>query len=65
MEKVVTVQCPLCHDAVEIPEYDRITRTDALAGHFVTAHLSQLRPASPKEGPPLPRGRGIKWPGKK
>ena len=26
---------------------------------------SDLSPMSPEEGPPLPRGLGIKWPGRK
>jgi len=61
----VTVTCPLCGDSVPIPEYNSISRTDVLAGHIVTEHVSQIRPATPTEGPPLPRGGGIRWPWRK
>lgn len=57
-----TVECPLCGKTVPIPGYDAITRTDALAGHIATEHVSKIRPATPLEGPPLPRGLGIRWP---
>ncbi len=56
-----TVVCPLCKE--EIPGVvDKITRSDVLMGHLVTVHGSQARPATPLEGPPLPRGLGIRWP---
>jgi len=61
----VTVECPLCGKSVPIPEYNLITRTDALAGHIVTEHVSKIRPATPGEGPPLPRALGIRWPWRK
>jgi len=62
MATKVTVECPLCGEVLEVTEYDRVSRTDMLLAHIVTKHLSQVRPAAPQEGPPLPRGWGIKWP---
>ena len=32
--KPVTTVCPLCGDVIEIPQFDSITRTDALMGHL-------------------------------
>lgn len=61
----VTVECPLCGKEVLIPGYDAVTRTDALMGHIVTEHVSKVRPATPVEGPPLPRGLNVRWPWKK
>lgn len=61
----VTVKCPLCGDEVEVPEYDSMTRTDALLGHIASAHAVKILPATPTEGPPLPRGLKITWPWKK
>ncbi len=59
-----TVICPLC--SREIPGVvDDLTRTDVLMGHIVTEHVIQLRPATPTEGPPLPRGLNVKWPWRK
>jgi len=60
----VTVQCPLCKEEVDIPEYGAITRTDALAGHIVTRHSSQALPMPPTEGPPLPKVLNVHWPWK-
>ena len=62
---VVTVKCPLCDDVLEVPDYDSVTRSDILSGHIATKHISRIRPATPGEGPPLPRGLGIKWPWRK
>jgi len=62
---MITVECPLCHKLVELPEWDNITRSDALAGHLVSVHGSKARPATPLEGPPLPRGLQIRWPWRK
>lgn len=59
-----TVRCPLCGD--EVPGVvDALSRTDILMGHIVSVHGGQIRPASVTEGPPLPRGLGIRWPWKK
>lgn len=57
-----TVPCPICGDIVEIPDYDRVTKTDALVAHIALKHGSGIRPATPDEGPPLPRSLHIKWP---
>jgi len=59
---MVTVSCPICGEVITVPEWDTISRTDALVGHIVTVHGGQARPATPLEGPPLPRGLGVKWP---
>jgi len=56
-----SVVCPLCGDTIH-GEVDSITRSDILMGHLVERHASKIRPSHPKEGPPLPRGLGIKWP---
>lgn len=61
----VTVECPLCGEVVEVPEYDSITRTDALVGHIVTKHASRALPMPPTQGPPLPKGLNLRWPWKK
>ena len=60
---MVTVECPLCGQKIEILEYDSISRSDALVGHIAAAHIGKIMPPLPNEGPPLPRGLGIKWPG--
>ncbi len=59
---MITVNCPLCDQSVEIPGYNSITRTDALVGHIAAAHVGKIMPPSPREGPPLPKALGIKWP---
>ena len=33
------VVCPICGTTVEIPQYDSITRTDALKGHISSIHF--------------------------
>ena len=35
---VVTVTCPICGKVIEIPEYNNITRTEALAKHLKEEH---------------------------
>ncbi len=62
---MATVECPLCGESVEIPEYNKVTRSDALVAHIASEHISAIRPATPREGPPLPRGWGVRWPWKK
>ena len=59
---MVIVKCPLCGDTVQIPDYDAITRSDALVGHIATYHASGVMPASPHIGPPLPKGLNLRWP---
>jgi len=59
---MTTVECPLCGKPVEIPEYNKVTRSDALVAHIASEHISAIRPATPNEGPPLPRALNIKWP---
>ena len=58
-----SVVCPLCGDTIH-GEVDSITRSDILMGHLVERHASKIRPSHPKEGPPLPRGLNIRWPGR-
>ena len=59
---MVTVVCPLCDKPVEIAEYNKITRTDALVGHIAAEHVSKIMPPLPSEGPPLPKVLNIRWP---
>lgn len=64
-EKTPTVKCPLCHEIVEIPDYDYLkkTRSDALRDHLLsTRHVGGALPSLPTEGPPLPRSLGVRWP---
>lgn len=61
---MVTVECPLCGKAVEIPEYNDINRTDALVGHIAAEHIGKIMPPLPSEGPPLPKVLNIRWPWK-
>ena len=58
----VTVECPLCKKVISIPDYDSVSRSDALGGHILRE--CPYGPAKPREGPPLPRKLGIfsKWP---
>jgi hypothetical protein len=56
-----SLHCPLCGNLIEGYVND-VTKTDLLMGHIATEHVSKIRPASPKEGPPLPRGLNIRWP---
>jgi len=58
---MVTVSCPICGEVITVTEWDTVSRTDALIGHIVKSHGAQVRPSTPLEGPPLPRGLGIKW----
>jgi len=64
-DMVVTVECPFCGEVIEVPEYNTITRSDALIGHIATHHVSRIMPSPPKKGPPLPKGLKIKWPWRK
>jgi hypothetical protein len=59
---MVTVSCPICGEVITLTEFDTVSRTDALMGHIVKIHGGQARPATPYEGPPLPRALRIKWP---
>lgn len=34
-----SVVCPICGDVVEIPQYNSITRTDALQQHIRSSHF--------------------------
>ena len=61
---MVTVDCPLCNKPVEIIEYNKITRTDALVGHIAAEHVGKIMPPLPSEGPPLPKVLNIRWPWK-
>jgi len=59
---MVTVKCPLCGKEIEVPEYNSITRSDALVGHITSEHIGKIMPAPPRKGPPLPKILGIEWP---
>jgi hypothetical protein len=56
-----SLHCPLCGDLI-VGGVNAVTKSDLLMGHLVEKHGSKIRPASPKEGPPLPRGWNIRWP---
>ena len=62
---MVTVECPLCGKSVDVPEYNAITRSDALVGHIAAEHVGKIMPPPPSEGPPLPKVLNIRWPWKK
>jgi hypothetical protein len=58
----VIVECPLCGEIIEIPEYDTVTRTEALKRHIKEKHSGKrgkVQPATiptkpcPKCGKPL------------
>ena len=34
----VTVKCPICEKVIEIPEYDKVTRSEALREHIEAEH---------------------------
>jgi len=44
-----TVTCPICGKVIDIPEYDSVTRSEALKRHIEREHTSQVagRLASP------------------
>jgi len=62
---MVTVECPLCGKPVDVPEYNAVSRSDALMGHIATYHVSRIMPTPPSKGPPLPKGLDIRWPWKR
>ena len=39
---VVTVTCPICHKVINIPEYNSVTRSDALKRHIDREHKSTI-----------------------
>jgi len=39
----VTVTCPICHKEIEIPEYNNVTRSDALKRHIDREHRSPVK----------------------
>jgi len=45
-----TVQCPICHKVIDIPQYDEISRSDALIKHVKKEHTGWI--AKLKEGNP-------------
>jgi len=58
----VILECPLCGKVIEIPEYNRVTRTDVLLEHLNNCPVVMSLPTHPRVGPPLPKALGIKWP---
>jgi len=44
--KPVTTVCPLCGEVIEIPQFDSITRTDALRGHIGGSKCRMTKPLS-------------------
>lgn len=43
MPKIVTIICPICENAIEIPEYNKVTRSDALGAHLKKEHSVHWR----------------------
>lgn len=43
-----TVECPICHKLIDIPEYDAVSRSDALTKHIEKEHAGWM--AQPKGG---------------
>ncbi|MDD4987194.1 MAG: DUF192 domain-containing protein, partial [Dehalococcoidales bacterium] len=41
MTKEATVECPICKEVVKIPDYNRVTRSDALKRHIQEKHQSR------------------------
>ena len=39
---VVTVSCPICNKVIEVPEYNAVTRSDALKRHMEKEHTSKV-----------------------
>ncbi|GAI69318.1 unnamed protein product, partial [marine sediment metagenome] len=50
-EKPATVQCPICHEVIEIPQYDSVSRSDALTKHIEEEHTGYT--AKPTGGNPM------------
>ena len=40
--KVVTVTCPICGKVIEVPEYNSVTRSEALRRHMKKEHTSKV-----------------------
>ena len=38
--ELVTVKCPICEDIIEVPEYDAVSRSEALKRHLDEKHSS-------------------------
>ena len=38
----VTVKCPICSKVIEIPDYDSVTRSEALSRHMKEEHVSEV-----------------------
>lgn len=55
-----SLRCPLCNALIE-GYVNGNTKSDLLLGHLTDKH----GPASPIDGPPLPRGLNIRWPWRK
>ena len=41
--QAVTITCPICGKVIEIPEYNKVTRSDALGEHLKKEHAGQPR----------------------
>jgi hypothetical protein len=47
----VTVECPICHEMVEVPHYDKVSRSNALTKHIEKEHTGYM--ARPTGGNPM------------
>lgn len=43
---IVTITCPICGKVIEIPEYNKVTRSDALGAHLKKEHAGHPRAPS-------------------
>ena len=46
-----TVQCPICKQVIDIPQYDKVSRSDALTKHIKEEHtgwMAELKGGNPK-----------------
>lgn len=46
--ELTTVICPICEKPIEVPEYDSVTRSDALKEHIEKEHGSMGNPGEPQ-----------------
>ena len=60
----VTVTCPLCEKVIEIPEYDKVTKSEALREHIKAEHSHQSMWLTPDERKNLEEKYGavaVRW----
>ncbi len=63
-ERKATVECPLCRKVIEIPEYDRVTRSEALREHIEKEHSHHSMWLTPEQRKELEKKSGavaVRW----